>query len=586
MRRIATLVAACTAVVTLVPLAAVPAGAAPATKTVIVQEAPGAGPVVNAAITLLGGTVTSTQASLNTVVATVPASAIPLLRAVPGVLSTTVNSTLVLLGDGGAHANDNSLYGEDPLVQGRSMLDDPGSLYNTDRLINADDVWATGNTGQGIDVALIDSGVSPVAGLDGPGKIVYGPDLSFDSQAANLRYVDGYGHGTHMAGIIAAHDTGVDPLTATSEDAVGVAPGARIVSVKAGASDGSTDVSQVIAGINWVIEHRHDNGLDIRVLSLSFGTNSRQSYVLDPIAYAAEVAWRHGIVVVVSAGNEGIGAPLDDPAIDPYVIAVAASDHNGTRARGDDNIAEFSNRGTSSRRPDLAAPGRSIESLRVANSFVDANYPNAQVGTRYFRGSGTSQATAVTAGAVALLLQARPWLTPDQVKQVLVNGASPMSTAAALDPADYGIKQLDVLRSNRSMPLLATQWFRQSNGLGSIDAARGSSIQLVDDGVALSGEQDVMGQPWHPVLWSAATAKGTTWNGGWWNGSEWTGDAFTDGAWASGWTGRTWAGRTWRGDSWSGRTWAGRTWADAAWTGRTWAGRTWSGRTRCGAYFG
>jgi serine protease AprX len=588
MRRIARLAAACATVVSFaVPLSASPAHAATATKTVIVQQAPGAGTLVNAAVRLLGGTVTSTQSSLGTAVVTLPASSVNLLRAVPGVVSVTVNSTLVLLGDGGAHASDNSLYGDDTLVHGKSMLDDPGSLYNTGRLVNADKVWATGNTGQGIDVALIDSGVTPVAGLDGPNKIVYGPDLSFDSQAQNLRHVDGYGHGTHMAGIIAAHDTGVDPSKATSDDAVGIAPGARIVSVKAGASDGSTDVSQVIAGINWVIEHQHDNGLNIRVLSLSFGTNSTQSYLLDPIAYAAEVAWHHGIVVVVSAGNDGIGVPLDDPAIDPFVIAVGASDHHGTKSRGDDNVAEFSNRGTSARRPDLVAPGRSIESLRDPSSFIDVNYPNAVVGTRYFRGSGTSQATAVTAGAAALVLQGRPWLTPDQVKQVLVSGAAPMPVGAALDPADIGLKQLDVYSSTHAVPLLATQLSRHSTGTGSIDAARGTSIQLSDDGVPLGGEQDVMGQPWNAARWAAATAAGTTWNGGWWNGTQWTGDSFVDGTWAaSGWTGRSWAGRSWLGHSWSGRSWLGRSWSDAAWTGRTWTGRTWRGRTWCGGFYG
>ena len=93
------------------------------------------------------------------------------------------------------------------------------------------------------------------------------------------------------------------------------------------ASDGATDVSQVIAAIDWIVQHRNSDGLNIRVLNLSFGTDGTQDYQLDPLAYAAEVAWLHGIVVVVAAGNSGFGTPqLNNPAYDPYVIAVGGDD--------------------------------------------------------------------------------------------------------------------------------------------------------------------------------------------------------------------------------------------------------------------
>jgi serine protease AprX len=475
-----------------------------------------------------------------------------------------------------------SLFGDDKAVHGKSTLEDPGSLYNTDRMIDADTLWQRGVTGRGIDVAVLDSGVTPVAGLNTPGKVIYGPDLSFDSQSPNLRYLDGYGHGTHMAGIIAARDASVTkPEHANSDTAVGVAPDARIVSVKVAAADGSTDVSQVIAGIDWVVQHRNDDGMNIRVLNLSFGTDGSQSYLTDPLTYAVENAWRHGIVVVVAAGNDGVSAPLNDPAYDPFVIAVGASDHHATVGVGDDTIADFSSRGTAARRPDLAAPGRSITSLRDPDSFIDEMHPDAVVKERFFRGSGSSQATAVTSGAAALLLQARPYLTPDQVKQLLVRGTVPLARSGYA--ADYGIGRLDVARSASMVPLLATQFGRPATGLGSLDAARGTSIQLVDDDVALQGEVDIMGNAWHAAQWAADTKAGRAWDGGWWNGAAWTGDAFTTTGWAAaGWTGRTWSGRTWTGHSWSGRTWTGRTWSGATWTGHTWSGRTWTGRTWTG----
>src|SRR5205085_154565 len=154
--------------------------------------------------------------------------------------------------------------------------------------------------------------------------------------------LDTYGHGTFMAGLIAGDDG------ATGSAAYrGVAPGARIVSLKVATADGGADVTQVIAAIDWVVQHAHDPGLNIRVLNLSYGTNSTQSAAVDPLAYAAEQAWKHGIVVVAASGNtgfqKGAGATgIADPAYDPYVIAAGASDSMGTASTADDQVAPFS----------------------------------------------------------------------------------------------------------------------------------------------------------------------------------------------------------------------------------------------------
>jgi serine protease AprX len=543
---------------------------------VIIHDAPGTTPAVAAVVKALGGNVTSVLTNLDTITAKVPASTLNLLSWIPGVIDVTPNASLKLL-DGAVQKVTNSTFGGDTAVNGKAPQDDPGSLFNTDRMINAPKLWNAGDTGQGVDVALIDSGITPVPGLDAPGKIVYGPDLSFDSQDPDMTQLDGYGHGTHMAGIIAAKDGGLPANinNASPSAAVGVAPDARIVSVKVAAADGSTDVSQVIAGINWVIEHQHDNGLNIRVLNLSFDTDGSQSYQLDPLTYAAEAAWRHGIVVVVAAGNDGVSAPLGDPAYDPYVIAVGASDHKGTVGAGDDTIADFSSRGSFARRPDIAAPGRSITSLRDPGSYIDQNYPSAVVNTRYFRGSGTSQAAAVTSGAVALLLQSRPSLTPDQVKQVLISSTQPLAQDGI--PLDVGIGRLNVGNADKTLPLALGQSFPLATGLGSIDAARGTTDRLGDDGVVLTGEQDVMGMPWIPQQWAPATLAGTTWNNGWWNGSQWTGDSWSSSAFADGSSDGVWTGRSWSGHTWSGHTWSGSTWSGHTWSGHTWSGRSWSG---------
>jgi serine protease AprX len=266
---------------------------------------------------------------------------------------------------------------------------DAGSLATITTVIGARQVWATKDasgkaiTGQGVTVALLDTGIASVSGLNGVGKVMAGPDLSLEANSPTLSGGDNFGHGTHMAGIIAARDavtvdaTTGQPKPADASVQLGVAPDARVLSVKLGTRDGSTDVSQVIAGLDWVVQHRNDNGMRIRVLNLSFGTESTQSYLIDPLAAAVENAWQHGIVVVVSGGNDGITAKaLTNPAIDPFVIAVGASDPMDLVAGWKvPQVASFSSHGTLARHVDLLAPGTSIASLRAPGSFIDANHP-------------------------------------------------------------------------------------------------------------------------------------------------------------------------------------------------------------------
>src|SRR5689334_20946864 len=261
-----------------------------------------------------------------------------------------------------------------------------------------------------------------------------------------------------MGSIIAASDTSV-PLDDPNSYS-GVAPGAKLISLKVATSDGATDVSQVIAGIDWVVAHRNDPGLNIRVLNLSFGTNSVQSEQVDPLSHAVESAWRNGIVVVVSVGNDGAAATsITMPALNPYVIAVGATDSQATEAYGDDTLATFSSVGSTSRHADFLAPGTSIVGLRDPGSYIDVNYPTGLVPGdstgRLFRGSGSSQAAAVTSGAVALLLQKRPTLTPDQVKALLIATANPLSKVTSYAK---GAGELDISKAmNATVPSVYTQ---------------------------------------------------------------------------------------------------------------------------------
>ena len=309
-----------------------------------------------------------------------------------------------------------------------------------------------------------------------------------------------------------------------------------------------------------VVQHRNKDGLNIRVLNLSFGTDGKQDYTLDPLTYAVERAWFAGIVVVASAGNEGYGTEkLDNPAYDPFVIAVGASDLKGTITAADDEVPDFSNRGTSSRRPDLVAPGKSVIGLRVAGSYLDGKYPEGRVGDRYFKGTGTSQSTAVVAGAAALLLSAKPWLNNDQVKRLLMSSASPMPSA---DAEGKGSGRVNVAAAKQaSIPYFGSQKFVKSVGLGSIAKSRGSAVIKDSDGVPLFGDVDIFGQPYNVAL------SGNSWSGGTWNGNSWSGNS---------WSGNSWSAVTWLGNSWSGNSWSSLAWLGNSWSGNSWSGNSWS----------
>jgi len=199
--------------------------------------------------------------------------------------------------------------------------------------------------------------------------------------------------------------------------------------VKVARADGSTTVSRVIAGIGWVVVHR--DAYRIRVLSLSFGVDPPVPYAENPLDAAVEAAWASGITVVAAAGNEGSGR-VTSPGDDPYVITVGATDTAGTARRSDDVVPTWSSSeqfGTYSK-PDVVAPGVSVVSLRAPGSTIDVTHPEGRVGNTYFRGSGTSMSTALTAGAAAVLIAKHRGATPDDVKGALVDGAAPTAGGA------------------------------------------------------------------------------------------------------------------------------------------------------------
>jgi serine protease AprX len=352
--------------------------------------------------------------------------------------------------------------------------------------------------GRGVDVALVDSGVVPVGGLAEPGRVVYGPDFSSERRDSDLRNLDTFGHGTHLAGLIAGRDQRFS----------GIAPGARLVSVKIAGADGETNLSRVLAALDWIRRNHDADGYNIRVVNLSLGVPG-DDYRSDVLAWAVEQLWKEGIVVVAAAGNQGVFTrTLDMPADDPFVIAAGASDPRGTVDPWDDRVADFSSR-SRWRSPDLVAPGEKIVSLRVPGSTLDTEFSGARVETKYFRGSGTSQAAAITSGLAARLIAARPWLVPDQVKAMLKDGAVDLP-----DP-------------------------RSADGSGRIDLRRTLALPTPD--------REAVRQRWEPSVLDLDKVREEL-------------DSEDDPALGPG---AQWSGRRWSGRRWSGRRWSGAKWIDS-----------------------
>jgi serine protease AprX len=233
---------------------------------------------------------------------------------------------------------------------------------------------------------------------------------------------DLYGHGTHVAGLIAGNGRDLPPSDPLYNRYIGTAPDASLVSVKVSDDNGNTSLIDVIAGLQFVVDHGADYG--VRVVNLSLASSVAQSYTIDPLDAAVEAAWLHGIVVVVAAGNRGSDpdAVSYAPANDPYVITVGAVDDHGTQDLADDSVAPWSSHGVTQDgflKPDLLAPGVHITAPLAPGSDYSSLCATCVVDGRYFRVGGTSMAAPIVAGIAADLLSAHPDWTPDQVKGAL-----------------------------------------------------------------------------------------------------------------------------------------------------------------------
>jgi serine protease AprX len=321
-----------------------------------------------------------------------------------------------------------------------------GTMERTSATIGATAVRQNlGYDGTGVGVAIIDSGVTPwhddLAASGGGQRVAHFVDFVRN----NPKPYDDYGHGTHVAGIIAGD--GFDSGGARA----GIAPGVRLTVLKVLDEQGNGRISDVIKALDHVLKKK--DSLNIRVVNLSVATGVYESYMTDPLTLAAKSLVDAGIIVVAAAGNLGETATgldayggITSPGNAPWVLTVGASNHMGTFGRSDDRMAVFSSRGPTAEdrgaKPDLVAPGVGIESLSNQDStFYRTLTPYLLSGTvptgylPYLSLTGTSMSAPVATGAIALMLQANPALTPNAVKAILQYTAQ---TYPGYDPLTQG----------------------------------------------------------------------------------------------------------------------------------------------------
>jgi serine protease AprX len=368
------------------------------------------------------------------------------------------------------------------------------------QVIDAEKAWATA-TGRGVTVALMDTGIANHPDL--AGSVVARVDFVKDGATR----FDPSGHGTFMAGLIAAHG-------ATFQ---GVAPDAKLVSLRVLDVEGRGRMRAVLGAFDWLLKNRAR--YKIEVLNLSFGATQRASYHRELLAGLVESAWFAGITVVAAAGNDGPNrGTVAMPGADPFVVTVGSFADRGTPAHQDDRESAFSGRGPTRdgfAKPDVLAPGEHVVSLRVPGTAMDLDAQGDDRSEPYGRLTGTSASTAIAAGVAALVLDAKPRYKPTQVKGALVAGARrvPGTRTPAVDADDS----------------LTAHPARVNLGL----APSLVLVRLLVENGQLPGDVIWDGVSWEGVTWESVTWEGVTWEAVSWESVTWESVTWESVTWES-----------------------------------------------------
>jgi serine protease AprX len=373
--------------------------------------------------------------------------------------------------------------------------------------------WAAGVTGQGVGIAVIDSGVTP---SDAFGSRLV--QVALDGQTGSLD--DTLGHGTMVAGVAA----GKSP----DGEFIGIAPGATVYALNINRPTG-VYTSDVITALKWVFDNAHT--YNIRVVNLSLTENTTSSYEDSPLDLAVERLWASGVFVAVAAGNRGAGVIDYAPANDPLALTAGAFDTMDTSGGKDDTLLTWSSRGTTVdgfAKPEMVLPGRHIAAPLPTGTYLDAHAPAAnRVATGYASINGTSFAAPQVAGAAAILFQEHPGWSPDNVKWLLIAKPGPKpknSTAPSLNLGPVFDFNSNPGRANQGVPALV--------------CSPGTTC--------LTGS--TVASNWDSSSWSSSSWSSSSWSSSSWSSSSWSSTA------------------DWNSSSWSSTSWSSSSWSSTSWT--------------------
>lgn len=349
-----------------------------------------------------GGAVTHSLPLLNAVGAELSPKSISLLSESTDVFNIVVD-------DSSASQNVAASAAIDWLIQKRETAPQNAWL---DSLANS---TTHGLTGSGIGLAIVDTGIAETEITSGWNpKITARYNAITDTEGQQVNDVTG--HGTHLSSLIAGTETTLK----------GLAPSASLTAVKAFDSEDNANFLDVVRAVQWVVENKERLG--IRILNLSLSASTELPYHLDPLNRALTKAWESGLVVVVSAGNEGPSeSSVTAPGNNPWLISVGAASLNNMRQTVE--VAPFSGRGPTASghiKPNIVAPGVRLAGLLPSDATRPSHEPIERSDAGLWVTSGASQASAVVAGMIALLLEARPELSNDDVKCLIANSAIPL----------------------------------------------------------------------------------------------------------------------------------------------------------------
>ncbi len=501
----------------------------------------------NSAVTVPGVRVQALLPAVHSEIVTGDAASFAALAQAPGVLGVSPNVAAHLEGYGYGPANrDDHGWGNNGNGNGNGNNGNGNGNANNGKGNGAPAPADNGvlvastlggnagrpDAGRGVTVALIDTGVTDTPALNrASGRLVDAVDTSGLNDdngtiVENGAFTDGYGHGTFMASLIAG-----DKVAGTGDLRLGVAPGATVDVVKVADDEGNTSLAAVLAGLNWVATH--SDSVDVANLSLAVDRPSDQ-YGIDPLNFAVTLTRASGVTVVVAAGNTpGV---VGDPGFDPAALTVGAADTTGKKPA----VASFSGYANVDGvgKPDVVAAGVNILGEMPDSALISQQYPAARQPSGLFRGSGTSQSTALVSGLAALYLQTHKWASPYQVKAAIRGAANKVGNGktdgeglvavpagAAYNPFNTGESSLNVF-----------QWY--------------STASI-----------------WGP-FWLGTDPSTDVWNVRNWTARHWL---------ARNWTARHWLARNWTDDNWAARNWTVRNWTARHWLARNWAAASWDG---------